>query len=378
MIGTASYLQGALADAGLDWLVVGSAANVAYGTEYRSVAGDLFGAHRMIALVSAERTVLVGGASDGAPAIDAGLPPSDYVPFGTFYFESASGAAEASLAGRHADLSEAFAAALELAGVAGAVGFDTGAADLMAPAGVGQATDVTDWLYALRAVKLPAEIDLLRRAARATEQAIHDAVDVARSGVTERELEVTVNASLAAAGVAPRFAVVTAGERSALADARATDRSLRPGDLVRFDVGGTLDGYWSDIGRTAVVGDPSPLQRSRYDAIFDGEQAQIERAGPGISATELFAIAMETVAAAGFGPYRRHHCGHAIGTEVYERPVVAPGWDDELQPGMVFCVETPYYEIGWGGMMVEDAFAVTADGIDLFTGTDRTLRVIEP
>ncbi len=63
---------------------------------------------------------------------------------------------------------------------------------------------------------------------------------------------------------------------------------------------------------------------------------------------------------------------------MYERPVVAPGWETALEPGMVFCFETPFYEIGWGGMMVEDAIVVTEDGADVLTVSDRSLRVIEP
>jgi Xaa-Pro aminopeptidase len=40
---------------------------------------------------------------------------------------------------------------------------------------------------------------------------------------------------------------------------------------------------------------------------------------------------------------------------------------------MVFCVETPYYEIGWGGMMVEDTAIITQDGHELLTNSSRLL-----
>jgi Xaa-Pro aminopeptidase len=90
----------------------------------------------------------------------------------------------------------------------------------------------------------------------------------------------------------------------------------------------------------------------------------------------LFQTAVAAVECAGLRPYRRHHCGHAIGSEVYEPPIISPTADDELVPGMVFCVETPYYELGWGGMMVEDTIVVTDSGRDLLTTADRSLRVI--
>lgn len=379
MSSTGDRVRAALAASSFDWLALGSAPNIFYATGYRSVAGDLFAAHRMLALVSVDRTVVVGGASDGAAALESGIAPDDYVPFGVFYFESQAGeAAETSLAGRHPTFEEAVSAALAIAGLAGTLGTDApGAAlaDLLATGGA-SVQDATDWLYKMRAVKLPEEVERLRIAARLAEDGIDAAVAAAAPGATEEHLARIVASTMASGGGMPRFVVVTSGPRSALSDARATDRALSAGDLLRFDVGCTYEGYWSDIGRTAVVGEPSPRQQRLYDAILAGEQAQLDLMRPGVTAEEVFDVAVETVQAGGLSPYRRHHCGHAIGIEVYERPVVAPGWSTPLEPGMVFCVETPYYEIGWGGMMVEDTVVVTDEGVERLNRSDRSLRVI--
>ncbi|MCH2506617.1 MAG: M24 family metallopeptidase, partial [Dehalococcoidia bacterium] len=96
----------------------------------------------------------------------------------------------------------------------------------------------------------------------------------------------------------------------------------------------------------------------------------------GMTAGQLFDIAVEAVEDGGITPYRRHHCGHAIGSDVYEWPSVAPNSDAEWQAGMVFCVETPYYCLGWGGMMVEDAIQITDKGNKKLTSLDRSLRVV--
>lgn len=381
MIETAQRLKRALSDSSYDALVLGSPEHVAYSTGYRSVAGDLFSTHRMLAVITAERTVLVGGASDGAAALDFGIHADDYIPFGTFYFESVEpDAPESTLSDRHATLLDAALKAVGRIGLHGRVGFDAGAFDLretLAGSGV-EPVDANDWMYDVRAVKLPAEVSLLAAAARLAEQSIDAAIDAAAAGASERELATVVATTMASGGGAPRFTVVTSGPRSALSDARPTNRELQRGDLLRFDVGCTIDGYWSDIGRTAIVGEPDELQAFRYAAILAGEDAQLEAVRPGISAADLFDVAVSAVERAGLKPYRRQHCGHAIGTQVYERPVIAPGWTRVLEPGMVFCVETPYYQVGWGGMMVEDALVVTDEGMDMLTSSDRTLRVIEP
>lgn len=378
MTDTATKLRSALQESPYDWLALGSPPHVTYATQYRSVAGDLFRTHRMLTLVSADRTVLIGGASDGAAALESAIA-DDYVPFGTFYFESdGSSAPESQLSGRNASFEDAVDEAVALVGLTGTVGLDAGAAELASAFRVEgvETVDATSWLQAVRAVKLPTEIVRLREAVGLAEAGIDAAIDMAGVGATEIDLAKVVASTMAAGGGVPGFMVVTSGPRSAFSDARATNRELRAGDLVRFDVGCTVDGYWSDIGRTAVVGGADELQASRYAAIFAGEEAQLQSVRGGMTAGELFDVAIEHVEQSGLAPYRRHHCGHAIGLEIYERPIVSPNASTVLEPGMVFCVETPYYEIGWGGMMVEDAIVVTDDGCDMLSTSDRSLRVI--
>ena len=378
MSDTIARLRDALQESQFDWLAMASQPHVTYATGYRSVAGDLFRTHRMLVLVSVERTLLIGGASDGAAVLESAIV-DDYVPFGTFYFESEGSAApESQLSGRNASFEAAVTEAVAMAGLAGRVGMDSDAselAELFQGSGV-ETVDAGGWLAQLRAVKLPSEVDRLRHAVRLAEAGIDAAIEMAGVGATEIELANVVASTMAAGGGVPGFMVVTSGPRSALSDARPTHRQLELGDLVRFDVGCTVDGYWSDIGRTAVVGDADQLQADRYAAIFEGEDAQLRAVRSGITAGDLFDLAVARVEQAGLSPYRRHHCGHAIGLEIYERPIVSSGTETVLEPGMVFCVETPFYEVGWGGMMVEDALVVTDDGCDVLSTSDRTLRVI--
>lgn len=376
---TVARLRGALDESPYDWLALGSSPHVTYASGYRSVAGDLFRTHRMLAFVSADRMVLVGGASDGAAVLESAIV-DDYVPFGTFYFESSGQPTpESALSGRNPSFEAAVGDAAERVGLTGLVGVDAGGADVATSFrrdGV-EIVDATAWMLGLRSVKTPTEITRLREAVRLAEAGIDAAIAHAGIGATEIELATVVAATMAAGGGIPGFMVVTSGPRSALSDARPTDRRLAPGDLLRFDVGCTVDGYWSDIGRTAVVGEPDDLQVSRYAAIFAGEQAQLNSVRAGITAGQLFDLAVKRVEQCGLTPYRRHHCGHAIGLEIYEPPIVSPNATTVLEPGMVFCVETPFYEIGWGGMMVEDALVVTNDGCDVLSSSERGLRVIE-
>jgi Xaa-Pro aminopeptidase len=375
-------LRGRLAAAPFDAVVLIAPANVHYASSYRSVGAAVHGTASIAAIVTQDSLLLAGPAADSAPAAENGLPERDFLSYGRFYIESAPGDSPlTAVADQHANLAEAVSTALRHLGLSGAaIGLDQvpGVGELRASVAAAlpgvRWADAAAWMSVTRGRKLPGEVDLLERAAQLAEDSILRALEPATVGITERDLARLVGGTMVDAGAEPRFVVVTSGPRSALADAYATDRAIASGDLVRFDVGCTLDGYWSDIGRTAVVGKPDARQRSLYAAILAGEQAQFDIARPGVAAGAVFRRAIEVVEASGGpAPYRRHHCGHGIGLTPYEPPIVRPDEDGELEPGMVFCFETPYYELGWGGMMVEDTLVITEDGCRVFTGRNRDL-----
>ncbi|HEX7123417.1 MAG TPA: M24 family metallopeptidase, partial [Gemmatimonadaceae bacterium] len=135
-------------------------------------------------------------------------------------------------------------------------------------------------------------------------------------------------------------------------------------------------GYRSDIARTAVLGRPSAKLAAYYQAMLEGEEAMLAAIRPGIPAEDLFRIAVATVQEAGVPHYRRQHVGHAIGLEVYDALSLAPGVQTPLEAGMTLAVETPYYELGWGGVQVEDLVCVTDDGVRLLNRSSRDLIVL--
>ena len=74
--------------------------------------------------------------------------------------------------------------------------------------------------------------------------------------------------------------------------------------------------------------------------------------------------------------------GHSIGLENHEPPEIAsseylPGFKDyALEEGMVLCIEMPYYELGTGGISMEDAILITKDGWEYITTMSRELAVV--
>ena len=144
-----------------------------------------------------------------------------------------------------------------------------------------------------RQTKLPEEVDKIRQAAAITESGMEDALRHARLGVSEMELSTLIANKIRAGGGIPRLLSVSCGQRSALADTYATSAKLAKGDLLRLDIACTVDGYWADTARCAVVGEPSTEQEQRYKALLDGELAQMSLARSGVTAADLFKVARQ-------------------------------------------------------------------------------------
>lgn len=376
-------LQRKLAESRYDAIVCCGFENIQYATGYRSAPGLNRRSQRMAAIVTPSTVVLVGGTAEAAPAIAGGIDPERYVPYGAFYFDRESDEHPMTRCLPQQDsLGAGVEYAARLLQSAPILGIDNDDCSDEVRAALARALpgttfhNASSWLQGVRSVKLPGEIDRLRRAARLAEDGITAAINAAAPGVTENELSAVVARTISEGGAMPRSITLTTGERSALADEFPTNAVIRSGDLLRFDISCDYEGYRSDIGRTAVIGEPTALQLERYDAIWRGEEREIEICRPGLRTEDLFAAAIEAVEEAGLRPYRRQHCGHGIGMQIYEGFRVAPGDDHVLEPGNVLCVETPYYVLGWGGMMVEDTLVVTPDGAETLTVSTRALRIV--
>jgi Xaa-Pro aminopeptidase len=227
-----------------------------------------------------------------------------------------------------------------------------------------------------RLLKTPIEQDLLGRAAIITEDAIGAAAALARDGVTEKEMLVAFQRHLVENGADPVLAFIRFGRNGGVSQVPPGDTPLRPGDLIWFDVCADFEGYKSDVARTFALGDPGARARDYYSALKVAEDVMIDHARPGRRASEIFDACVQAARDAGLPNYRRHHVGHAIGLDVYETPLLAPGQETVLEEEMVLNVEAPYYEVGFGALHVEDPIVVRAAGGQLLTKGSRELVIL--
>lgn len=228
----------------------------------------------------------------------------------------------------------------------------------------------------IRAVKTADEVERLRAAVRLTEEGIKAAMAIAREGVTEGEMMRCLESTISAGGGRPLFTFIYFGRRGALGQLPGGKGVLRPGQVIRFDVGCVLNGYNSDIARNFSLGDPGKRALELYSAMLTGEEAAFQAMRPGVKASEVFEAAVQAVRQAGVPDYQRHHVGHGVGLEVYDVPLLGPNDHTVLETGMTFEVETPFYEMGLAGLQPEDTVVLREDGPELLTTLSRELEIV--
>jgi len=226
-----------------------------------------------------------------------------------------------------------------------------------------------DLVERLRAVKAPEEVAAVRAAAALALAALEEVLPAARPGRSELEVAAALEGALRRRGSEwhPFPTIVASGPRAALPHARTSAREIGAGEWLLLDFGAQVDGYCADLTRTVVVGRADERQRTVYELVREAQRRALDHLRPGMTGREGDALARDVIAARGFGDAFGHSLGHGLGLEVHEAPRLAPTADAALPLNAVVTVEPGIYLPGWGGVRLEDDVHLGPDGAVLLS-----------
>jgi len=128
----------------------------------------------------------------------------------------------------------------------------------------------------LRMHKDEAEIDAMQKAVEIAEAALEATVTKVKIGMTEREISGILIQNLYTRGCDPELPflpIIAAGANSANPHATVSDRKVQKGDLLLFDWGANVGGYFSDLTRTFAVGEIDEELKRIYEIVKLANQA---------------------------------------------------------------------------------------------------------
>ncbi len=227
-----------------------------------------------------------------------------------------------------------------------------------------------------RVIKSPEEILCMNFALATAEIGFARMHEELRPGITENEFwSILWRTNMAMGGEWIEGRLLSSGDRTNPWFQEASDRVIRPGELVAFDTDmiGPL-GYCADISRTfrAGPGAPTREQRDLYKTAYEQLRHNIDLLEPGLGFRELAEKAWPQPDI--YAPNRYVVLAHGVGMcdeypAIYHlRDWEAEGYDGTIDANMVLCIESYIgAEGGTQGVKLEEQVLITENGHEVLS-----------
>lgn len=163
----------------------------------------------------------------------------------------------------------------------------------------------------------------------------------------------------------------------------ASFRRIRKNEPIGIDYGVGVNGYVADQFRTLVIGDLEDELKNAHELSVELHHLFVKEAKPGVSCSDLYHRLIKKVRSAGlidyfngFGEGKAKFIGHGLGLEIDEYPIIAPRFNQILQPGMVIALEPMFVFPGKGIVGLEDDYLITDSKVERLTLTEQKIIIV--
>jgi Xaa-Pro aminopeptidase len=238
-------------------------------------------------------------------------------------------------------------------------------------------------IQSMRAKKSKIELAHMKKVQKVTEKAMHCAISLIRGSsvkkgilyidqkpLTSEQVKFAMSRLLLEHGCSAVDTIVSCGEDTAIPHMSGSGalKSDEPIVIDLFPVD-ERSGYYADMTRTVVKGEPSNDIREMYGALREAKQLGTSRVKAGVSGADIHLAVVDFFNERGYGTDTRgfiHNLGHGVGLQVHELPTIGPA-GKALETGNVITIEPGLYYPGIGGVRLEDIGEVTSRGFNNFT-----------
>ena len=245
-------------------------------------------------------------------------------------------------------------------------------------------------VWNLRKYKSPAELAIMRQAARLGVQAHNALIASTRPGVAERALAAVFEFFCKKDGAQDLAyeTIIMSGKNHAYGHYHQYDRVLNDGDFIILDAAPDYGNYHVDISTSfPASGTFSPRQKELYEAALGVHGVCLEHYRPGVTFREIGQKVDSHLKAKGLDKFAQDFRGiirlggynHSIGLATHDVMGTFAGPDEVLQPGFVFACDIQLFRLDEQiGIRIEDTVAITENGREVLSlGVPRTVAEIE-
>ena len=236
--------------------------------------------------------------------------------------------------------------------------------------------DGGDVIRATASTRTEIELERVAKAATIADEGFRHLREAVRVGMREYELAAELDTAMQALGAEDNFGLMSTGPHN-LAIRAVTDRKLEVGDVIVGEITPCYRGYFAQLCRTLILGEPTDLQRTKYDLLLRAEAAGFAVAKPGLSSGGIAKAVNEVIGAAGYGEYCRQPYmrtrGHGLGLGGVVPYDVTEDSSPALELNMTMVIHPNQYIPETGYMMLGDTVVIEANGPRPLTTTPRQL-----
>jgi Xaa-Pro aminopeptidase len=209
------------------------------------------------------------------------------------------------------------------------------------------------------------EIANAERATRIAEQGWEMLLSIARPGMQELELATEICNRMTALGADDHFLMLSASQH-ARAVRPPSRRILEAGDVILCEMSPGFDGQFSQICRTAVVGELPDIFETKYELLREAVRRGMKAAVPGASVADVVRAMNRILEEAGYAefcvpPHMRAR-GHGLGVGSISPGDLTADNRNILDRDMVFVIHPNQYMPETGYMMCGEPVVVTGAG----------------
>ena len=240
----------------------------------------------------------------------------------------------------------------------------------------GEPADADTLVSSLAATRTPVELERIEVAARIADAGFKALCDTARVGMWEYELAAEIEAAMQAAGSDDNYGLLGAGSHN-LAIRAPTNRQLETGDLIVGEITPCYRGYFAQRCRTFILGEPTDVQRQKFDMLIRAERAGFEAAKPGLPSAGIAQAVNKVIGGEGYAEYCRQPYmrtrGHGLGFGGVVPYDVTEDSSPVLENNMTMIIHPNQYIPETGYMMLGDTVVSEDSGPRALTKTEPRL-----
>lgn len=227
------------------------------------------------------------------------------------------------------------------------------------------------------AIRKPKELDALRQANRIVASTLQLLQENTKPGITLLELDAMAEEHVRSHGAEPSFKglygfpnALCTSLNEVIIHGIPNDYALQNGDIIGYDIGTKINGYFGDAAVTVAVGEVSSNDETLIACAKEALYFAIDTIEEGMRFKELSYAVELFIKEKGYVPLR-NYCGHGIGKKPHEEPEIPnyltgdnPKAGPKIKNGMVFCLEPMICQKDGTSKVLENGWdVVSEDGL---------------